>query len=448
MNYLLPLAIIFISRLIFLSPWLEDWDSVQFSFALHDFDLGKNQPHAPGYILYIILGKILYFFSGSDLGSLNILSAIAGTLACLFIYLIAKSIFTKKVGIISAIIFAIAPISWMMSVTPLTNMVGLASFLVLAYLLYNHFSSKPLLISLFAGFILGFRATELPMILSLVALSVIKHKKLTQVPRILGWFVIGICLWIVPTVLATGLNSFLSAYQWIANYVIKHDSVATQMLNDRLQKIGFLLDVSFTKIFVLAVIIVFFVILVKKLYKRYAFQFLLVWLASYLIPLIFVYNLEVPRYALPLLPPAVIILSYFLARKYLLLILLIGILIAQSFSQLTRFQNSTPPSIASVIYIKENLIPADTLILASYTYRQFEYYASEYQSYYNAKISEQLLADKKYTVLDYKGLVDQLPKGVEYKIVNQINFAGDIDIYSRLPKVTLYILEINYGQKN
>ena len=447
MNYLTAAGLIFISRLAFLSPWLEDWDSVQFSLGLHDFNLALNQPHAPGYILYIFSAKILYFFTKSDIGSLNLLSAIAGTFAVLLTFLITKNIFNKKAAIISSLIIIVTPISWMMSVTPLTNIVGLASFLAFIYFIYKHFETRPLLVSLIGGLILGFRATELPIIISLMGLATLKYKKINELPKLFSFFILGMALWIIPTIFATGLNNFISAYKWIAGYVINHDSIATQTFSDRLNKIGFLLDVSFTPWLVAILILVLFVIMAKKYYKEYRFQFLLVWLLSYLTPLLFVYNLEVPRYTLPLLPPAAILLSYFLKGKYIVTIVLLFLLITRSFSQLTRFQKAIPPSIAPVLYTKQNYDPQNTFIIASFIYRQFEHYAPEFVSVYEARVNSKNILNKKYAILDYLGLVDKLPKGVEYKIVKQLDFSGDQDIFSRLSKVSLYILELNDGRQ-
>ena len=43
-----------ILRLLYISPWLEDWDSVQFALAMNNYSLDLHQPHAPGYPLYIL----------------------------------------------------------------------------------------------------------------------------------------------------------------------------------------------------------------------------------------------------------------------------------------------------------------------------------------------------------------------------------------------------------
>ena len=50
-------VVFFVSHLPLLAPSLEDYDSVNFGLALHDYDIGKNQPHPPGYPVYIAAGR-------------------------------------------------------------------------------------------------------------------------------------------------------------------------------------------------------------------------------------------------------------------------------------------------------------------------------------------------------------------------------------------------------
>jgi amino acid transporter len=41
------------------SHWLDDRDSVNFAFALDDFDVTKHWPHPPGYPIYVAAGKLI-----------------------------------------------------------------------------------------------------------------------------------------------------------------------------------------------------------------------------------------------------------------------------------------------------------------------------------------------------------------------------------------------------
>ena len=48
-----------LSRWPYRARMLYNWDAVQFALALHEFDVAKHQPHPPGYLLYVGLGRLL-----------------------------------------------------------------------------------------------------------------------------------------------------------------------------------------------------------------------------------------------------------------------------------------------------------------------------------------------------------------------------------------------------
>src|SRR5262245_64821873 len=48
-----------LSRLPYRTRLLYNWDAVQFALALREYDVIKHQPHPPGYILYVVVGRIV-----------------------------------------------------------------------------------------------------------------------------------------------------------------------------------------------------------------------------------------------------------------------------------------------------------------------------------------------------------------------------------------------------
>ena len=47
-----------LSRWPYRARMLYNWDAVQFALALREFDVAKHQPHPPGYLLYVGLGRL------------------------------------------------------------------------------------------------------------------------------------------------------------------------------------------------------------------------------------------------------------------------------------------------------------------------------------------------------------------------------------------------------
>lgn len=456
-------TIAFLLRLYWLSPWLEDWDSVQFAFALHNFDISINQPHAPGYFFYILIGKFINFFLKNDTLSLTMLSAILGSLSVVPFFLLIKKLFNNKaVAIISSIIFIFIPIGWVMSEVALTNMPGLFFLLVFAYLLFSYEEKKIVALSFIGGLILGVRFTEFPIIISLLSIFLIREFKIKKIVSSFFAFIGGVFLWLIPTIYLTGTKGAIDSYKWIASYIISHDSVLGQnlsfssFLTNRLDKLVNLLNISYSWPFlVLVSFAYFFILFTKKNVTKNGFLFISVWTLSYLIPLIFIYNLEVPRYTLPLLPIFSIVAAYPLVKiknnlfsplYNILTIIAIIFLFQQVFSQLKRSRSQIPPTIAAVQYIKDNYSPQKTIVLSSYTFRQFQYYAPEFVNFYAEKLTPDRIGQKEIVVIDYIGLKENIPQEFKAEIIETKEFVGDSDIYSRIPKVTLYTLKL-YGHR-
>lgn len=54
-------AAFFAARVPFLARTVDGVDSANFALAIHDFNLGQHQPHAPGYPVFVALGKLSYW---------------------------------------------------------------------------------------------------------------------------------------------------------------------------------------------------------------------------------------------------------------------------------------------------------------------------------------------------------------------------------------------------
>ncbi len=444
-------------RLLFMSPYLEDWDSVQFALALHDFSIVKHQPHPPGYPLYVLMGRWIDLFFNDPAKSLGLLSAFLGAATTIPIFLLAKKMFDQTTGIVAALLLTFTPVEWMLSGVALTNVPGLFFISTLALLIFNSSNNYKLLLlsSFLSGLVLGVRFTEAPILVTLLALVVVKQKLKNILPVTL-LFLLGLGVWIIPIIAVTGLSEFMAAYGWIAKYIITHDSLLGQsspvsFLPERLKALWYLLKISYTKYFVilgfLAILLIF---IQKSLRYQWRYIFLTAWLLSYLLPLIFIYNLEVPRYTLPLSAPLSIIVTSILInmvkRKLLLLPIFISlavVLFNQSWSQVTRFHKTVPPTIAIVDYVKSNFNPKEVTIIATFTYRQFQYYAPGYQVYYGDNLSTTAISPDKKIIIDHYELKEKVINSSNLALLETKNFAGDKDIFSRIPVINLYILGFN-----
>lgn len=439
-----------ILRLIFLSPYLEDWDSVQFAQAIDYYSMADHKPHPPGYILYIALTKTINFFVANNALSLLLISSFFGSAIVLPFYFLVKQITNKFLAILTSIILISTPIEWTLSEVALSNIVGLFWTTTSSLLLYLGIRNKNYLYlgSFIAGLTLGFRFAEYSILLSLLLLITL-YKQPKYLIKTWLLFICGVLVWFIPLLVLTTPRGFLDLYINQASYIINHDSLnsADSSLKFRLIQIKELLKIGYS-IYFLPVFLVVFLYILRRVTEfksiTISFVFSVVWLFSYLVPLIFIYNLEVPRHILPLLPPTLLIFALALnSYQKVLQIVFIPVIIflfITSLEQVKMLHSLTPPTISPVLYTKDNFDPKKTLLITTFTYRQFQFYAKEFPTFYGNNNLPKTI-NTEYVIIDFIDLKNQISSLSNYKITNTIEFSQDKTIFPRIHKTTLYILE-------
>lgn len=460
---LLLLTAAAILRILYLSPYLEDWDSVQFALAMQHFSIVKDLPHAPGYPLYIILGNLMKLIFRTDLLSLELLSVILGTATIFITYLIASKMFNKTVGLVAAAVLASIPVHWSLSEVALTNVPGLFFLTLLIYLFYKYQDNYKaiILVSLGFGFILGVRFTEFPIIVSVIFLATARHKNFKLVFFSFMAFIIGLLLWLIPLIYITGFNDFIKAYSTIANYIVTHDSLMGNSLfrfstiRIRLDHLFYLLKIAYTPTFIfISGFMIFYLVFRRNLLKEFRYQLLLVWFISYFFPLVFFYNLEVTRYTLPLTVPISILVAavlYSLIKNKVLyfvsIVITLSLLLTSSFNQVNKFKNSVPPIISPILLTKAEFKPSETTIIPTLLKRHFQYYAPEFtlvdlnETSLPIINSKQSFSLSKFVIIDHLSTIESIKDLKNYKIKDKKEFYGEREIYNRVPSTTIYILE-------
>ena len=360
-----------------------------------------------------------------------------------------KGMAGRNVAFICSILFLVVPLQFSLSEVALSNIPGMFFTISVAYLLYKgRVSKKYLLTGAFVGGItLGVRLAEWSVVLSLLILLLI-YKKGKDFIKVAMAFLGGFLIWFIPLVILTGWGNLLTTYSNQGLYILNHDSTASNIgFWARPQMIWGLFLNGYTLYFLPVIFFTgFYLFKTKKNLFQFDNLFALVWLLSYLLPLIFVYNLEVPRHILPLLPSLVLTfgLSLNWAKKYRAALILISsifilLLLSVSLNQARQIKNLIPPTIAPVLYTKENFNPKNTVIVTNFTFRQFQYYAPEFENYYASNNLPKTLS-REYVVLDFIKTKANLNLE-EYKLKDTREFSGPEDIFPRVSRTKLYILE-------
>ena len=97
-----------------------DWDSSQFERGAEHFDIAKNQPHAPGYPLWIVAIRALAWVAGR-VNAAQVTLALAFTMAGIaMFFLLAREMLGLRAGLAATAAVAFSPVVSVHAMVPLT----------------------------------------------------------------------------------------------------------------------------------------------------------------------------------------------------------------------------------------------------------------------------------------------------------------------------------------
>jgi len=201
-----------LSRLPFRSQIMYHWDCMNFAMGLKEFNLAKEQPHPPGYILYVYLGRLVNSVVSDRTAALIFISIISSALAVVALFYLGRAVYNRKVGFIGALLLASCPLFWFYGEISLPHPLDAFLITLSAWWLYrvmagDHRYVIPVAILLaIAG---GFRQQTLVMMapLALFALRKVKPGRLALAALVGGIVCAG---WFVPLIQSQGgLKAYL-----------------------------------------------------------------------------------------------------------------------------------------------------------------------------------------------------------------------------------------------
>ncbi|MGR3317284.1 MAG: glycosyltransferase family 39 protein [Candidatus Anammoxibacter sp.] len=414
------------SRIMFAGRYLEGWDSVDFALALHDYDLTIYQPHFPGYIVYIGLCRIALLVVNNDVHALVLPNVIFGSLTIIPLYFLTASMFSKKAAILTILLYMVNPLCWLQSEKPMPDTTGLFFLILAIQLLYfslNKINNQKIYLatgSFVMGIALGTKLTFFPFIFALLFILWQFFRNLTSNRLVsnkkafgeiflysIGSLTIGVCVWLLPLILSTGITNLFSVG---INFVNGHfadwgGSIGTQ--NNLLLRIrdiywsvfvnglGFWwTDASFMRLVPSAIIGMVFVIFLysgKTTFREIVIKgksdrqnhiyFMIALILPYLIWIFLGQNLNKPRHALPLIPFFLILISVGIIRlnlrlpaKAAIIVILLAGFATISTHLIIKNKRSLPTQLQLINYVKDNFNNNSTRIYCWESKRLFEYY--------------------------------------------------------------------------
>jgi len=197
-----------------------EWDSANYCLGVLHFDIRQHAPHPPGYLLYVLTGRLLTVFTGDPHRSLVLLSHAMGACAVVPIYLLARMFLAQRASLWATALALLNPVALFYGSVALSAISGLLFAPAVLWLTLRGRAGAPRLLVL-AGLVLGvsggFRQDILVFLAVPWALCVLfqdsslRHKALS-VAALLA----GTASWLVPTVvLSGGLGPYLEACAFV-----------------------------------------------------------------------------------------------------------------------------------------------------------------------------------------------------------------------------------------
>lgn len=200
-------AVAALIRVPFQATYLVNWDSVNFALGIESFDLETHQPHPPGYLGYVLLGRLIDWFIGDPVAALTAISVVAGAAATMWVYLLGSRMVSEGAALIAAGLFGTSPLVWYYSEVPLTYIVEVALALPLVLLVLEARAQRRASLLIMAAALLALmgavRQTSLVLFLPLLIYGAMAFGREV---RIRSAVVLGVLVtsWLVPLVVMSG----------------------------------------------------------------------------------------------------------------------------------------------------------------------------------------------------------------------------------------------------
>jgi Dolichyl-phosphate-mannose-protein mannosyltransferase len=236
-----------LSRLPYRTRMLYNWDAVQFALALREYDVVKHQPHPPGYILYVGLGRIVNAWLRDPTAAYVLLAVAFSGLTTFVVYLLARSMYERATALAAASVLAVSPLFWFYGSVGLTY-AGEALFAsTVAYFAFRALEgseSDAWLAAAYLALAAGMRQSLLLLLFPMWLVACILGTRRART-ILIGGAVLGVItlLWFVPMIVLTGgLGRYLVASAHLADTVVLPTTIIASPFETTLRMSRYLLE--------------------------------------------------------------------------------------------------------------------------------------------------------------------------------------------------------------
>ncbi len=306
-----------LSRWPYRARMLYNWDAVQFALALHEFDIAKHQPHPPGYLLYVALGRLLNASLGDPTLAYVALAMLFSAGTTFVLYSLARRLYDRATALIAASLLAVSPLFWFYGSVGLTYAGEAFAASVVAWFAYGALTGHvPSLYwgALAVGLTGGMRQSVLVLLLPLwlgSALLGIRSRRRVAIAG--GILLASVLAWLLPMLWLTGgPAAYVGASTQLYGSMLLPTSVLGGSLEVTLAQARYLLESTLVGLGPLGLVALALPAYARGMGWNRPEWFLLGWMVP---PIIFYMLIHFGQagYVLTFLPALVILLSRVLA---------------------------------------------------------------------------------------------------------------------------------------
>jgi hypothetical protein len=313
-------ALTVVSRLPYRARMLYNWDAVQFALALREYDVVKHQPHPPGYILYVGLGRLVHAWLQDATAAYVILAVAFSGLTTFVVYFLAREVYDRATALAAAAVLAVSPLFWFYGSVGLTYAGEALLASIVAYFAIRALRGSETDGWLAAGYLAfagGVRQSILLLLFPMWLFACVAGaRRRRTVPIGLGVLTALTLLWFVPMVHITGgLGRYLEASAQLAESVVKPTSIVAGALDTTLRMSRYVLESVLVGLGPLALAALALPWYVRRYGWGHAEWLLVAWTA----PAVLVYTLVhfgQAGYVLTFLPALVVLLARVLVTAF------------------------------------------------------------------------------------------------------------------------------------
>jgi len=303
-----------VSRWPYRARMLYNWDAVQFALALREFDIAKHQPHPPGYVLYVGLGRLVNATVADPTLAYVTLAMIFSAATTVTVYWLARALYDRTTAGAAAALLAVSPLFWFYGSVGLTYAGEAFGATLMALLAYRALQGR--VVHLYTGAVClglagGLRPSVLLLLLPLWAVSawlgIRERKRLIAAGALLAAAVLA---WFLPLVwLSGGWRAYLRASTELYGMMVLPTSVLGGDPDATFRQARYVVESVLVGLGPLAFVLAALPFLARRRGWTHREWFLLGWIA----PPVAVYTLVhfgQAGYVLTFLPALVILLSH------------------------------------------------------------------------------------------------------------------------------------------